>query len=126
MKQSVSRLGLFSIAVCGVVIGGVAYFVADSSGNANETQLGETNDWSQLNVSMHRMHMAMAAIEQSGNTDADFVRLMIPHHQGAIEMAKVGAGNHHRPAVGDRVDAALAERTLLCSNQTEHTGYWRS
>ena len=89
MKQSVSRVGLFSIAVCGVVIGGVAYFVAHSSGNANETQLGEADDWSQLNASMHKMHMAMAAIEESGNTDADFVRLMIPHHQGAIEMAKV-------------------------------------
>ena len=44
--------------------------------------------WSQLNASMDKMHMAMAAIVQSGNTDADFVRLMIPHHQAAIDMAK--------------------------------------
>jgi uncharacterized protein (DUF305 family) len=35
-----------------------------------------------------RMHRDMD-ITFSGNADADFVRGMIPHHQGAIEMAKV-------------------------------------
>lgn len=34
------------------------------------------------------MHKNMA-IEYSGDADADFVRSMIPHHQGAIDMAKV-------------------------------------
>jgi uncharacterized protein (DUF305 family) len=32
--------------------------------------------------------MAMGAIERSGNSDVDFVRLMLPHHQAAIDMAK--------------------------------------
>jgi uncharacterized protein (DUF305 family) len=32
--------------------------------------------------------MAMAAVKPSGNTDVDFVRLMLPHHQAAIDMAK--------------------------------------
>lgn len=49
----------------------------------------DTNEWSQLNASMDKMHVAMAAIAQSDNADADFVRLMVPHHQGAIDMAKV-------------------------------------
>jgi uncharacterized protein (DUF305 family) len=35
-----------------------------------------------------RMHKNMT-IQYSGNADADFVRSMIPHHQGAIDMAKV-------------------------------------
>jgi uncharacterized protein (DUF305 family) len=34
------------------------------------------------------MHTNMA-IAYSGNVDADFVKGMIPHHQGAIDMAKV-------------------------------------
>ena len=35
-----------------------------------------------------RMHSAMA-IPPSGNPDVDFARAMVPHHQGAIDMAKV-------------------------------------
>ena len=35
-----------------------------------------------------KMHKDMA-IKFSGNADADFARGMIPHHQGAIDMAKV-------------------------------------
>jgi len=34
------------------------------------------------------MHSAMALVKPSGNTDADFVALMMAHHQAAIEMAK--------------------------------------
>ena len=34
------------------------------------------------------MHMAMGAVARSGNSDIDFVRLMLPHHQAAIDMAK--------------------------------------
>ena len=37
---------------------------------------------------MDKMHMAMIAIGRSGNSDVDFVRLMIPHHQAALDMAK--------------------------------------
>lgn len=35
-----------------------------------------------------KMHGDMA-VELTGDADADFVRGMIPHHQGAIDMAKV-------------------------------------
>ncbi len=34
------------------------------------------------------MHSAMN-IEFSGNADVDFAKGMIPHHQGAVEMAKI-------------------------------------
>lgn len=39
-----------------------------------------------------RMHSAMN-VKVTGNLDADFVRSMIPHHQGAIEAAEVALRN---------------------------------
>ncbi len=45
-------------------------------------------NWSELNSSMEKMHRAMASVKSSGDSDVDFVRLMLPHHQGAIDMAK--------------------------------------
>ena len=44
--------------------------------------------WSALQQSLETMHVAMNSIEPSDDADVDFVRLMLPHHQAAIEMAK--------------------------------------
>ncbi len=44
--------------------------------------------WPELIASMERMHVAMASVARSGNSDIDFVRLMLPHHQAAIDMAR--------------------------------------
>ena len=38
---------------------------------------------------MTSMHTQMQRVHMNGNPDADFAAMMIPHHQGAIEMAKV-------------------------------------
>ncbi|MDL2408362.1 DUF305 domain-containing protein [Rhizobium calliandrae] len=40
------------------------------------------------NDAMGKMHQDMM-ITYSGDADADFARSMIPHHQGAIDMAKI-------------------------------------
>jgi uncharacterized protein (DUF305 family) len=41
-----------------------------------------------MNVGMTTMDHDMAAAPMNGNVDHDFAAMMIPHHQGAIEMAK--------------------------------------
>jgi len=56
--------------------------------NGHDSRLTANSDWSELIASMDKMHMAMSAVARSGNSDVDFARLMIPHHQAAIDMAK--------------------------------------
>jgi len=45
--------------------------------------------WEGLMESMTRMHAAMSSTRPSANADTDFVALMLPHHQAAIDMAKI-------------------------------------
>ena len=53
-----------------------------------QAQSSADPDWSGLMASMDKMRMTMEATKPSGNNDVDFVRLMLPHHQAAIDMAK--------------------------------------
>ena len=68
--------------------------------------------WPALRDSVEHMHTAMMSVEPSVNADVDFVRLMVPHHQAAIDIAKAPidvwnrsadaapcAGDHHRSAI---------------------------
>jgi len=43
----------------------------------------------QMMQAMERMDAGMMAAKPTGNPDRDFAAMMIPHHQGAIDMAKV-------------------------------------
>ena len=53
--------------------------------------------WTELMGHMDRMHAAMSFVEPSGTSDVDFVRLMLPHHLGAIDMAKSELLNGNDP-----------------------------
>ena len=48
----------------------------------------DDTNWVALMKNMETMHAAMTAAEPSGNNDADFVNLMLPHHQAAVDMAR--------------------------------------
>ena len=45
-------------------------------------------NWGELMKTMKAMHAAMGTAQPSGNDDEDFVNLMLPHHEAAVEMAK--------------------------------------
>jgi uncharacterized protein (DUF305 family) len=47
------------------------------------------------NAAMHRD----MAVEMTGDVDVDFMRTMVPHHQGAVEMAKIVVENGKDPEV---------------------------
>ncbi len=56
---------------------------------------------------MERMHKDMM-ITPTGDTDADFVRGMIPHHQGAIDMAKIVLEHGKDPEIRKLAEDVIA------------------
>jgi uncharacterized protein (DUF305 family) len=58
-----------------------------------------------------RMHQGMT-IEFTGNPDVDFARGMIPHHQGAIDMARAVLAHGRDPEI-----RALAEAIIAAQEQ---------
>jgi uncharacterized protein (DUF305 family) len=55
------------------------------------------------------MHKDMD-IAFTGDVDADFVRGMIPHHQGAIDMARVILAHGKDPALKKLATGIIAEQ----------------
>jgi uncharacterized protein (DUF305 family) len=57
-----------------------------------------------MQLSMTRMDSGMKSAPMNGNVDHDFAAMMMPHHEGAIDMAKAeliyGEGSCHAKASG--------------------------
>lgn len=67
--------------------GGLSARQQDPHQHSDNSIVGK-GDWSELTTSMEKMHVVMGSVKPSGDSDVDFVRLMLPHHQAAIDMAK--------------------------------------
>jgi uncharacterized protein (DUF305 family) len=74
------------VAVLACTLGVRTIVEGDTDAKGDRRSTGHA--WLALIASMDKMHMAMSTVSQSGNVDVDFVRLMLPHHQAAIDMAK--------------------------------------
>jgi hypothetical protein len=80
-----------------VVVPVVAVAVWPQGTNSMGHVATDDTNWAALMKDMETMHAAMAAAEPSGNNDADFVNLMLPHHQAAVDMARTELLNGNDP-----------------------------
>ena len=67
------------------------FFIATSGAMASEpfTVTTAKSANALMHEAMQIMDRDMRTTPMSGNADRDFVTMMIPHHQGAIDMAKI-------------------------------------
>jgi uncharacterized protein (DUF305 family) len=64
-----------------------------------------------MDAGMARMMHDMHAGGYSGNPDADFLAMMIPHHEGAVEMARLVLIHGRDPATRRLAEDIIAGQT---------------
>jgi len=80
--------GAWRFAVLLISIFAAATPALQESARSRDDKAGGGPAWSELMAGMEKMDAAMGSVAPSGDSDADFVRLMLPHHQAAIDMAR--------------------------------------
>jgi uncharacterized protein (DUF305 family) len=86
---------------------------------------GETASTAGYREANARMHEAMN-IDYTGDADVDFLRGMIPHHQGAIDMARVVMEHGADPEIrrlAEEIIAAQEQEIASMQNLLAQRGY---
>jgi len=66
----------------------------------------------EMDASMARMMQAMHAAAPTGNPDADFLAMMIPHHAGAVDMARLVLQHGCDPITRQLAEEIIAGQTV--------------
>ena len=74
----------------------------------------------QMGQAMDRMDRSMATAPMNGDPDHDFLSMMIPHHQGAIDMAQLVLLHGRNPHIRNLAEGIIAEQ----ENEIQIMRHW--
>ena len=105
--------------VLGITLGGVVYAQQGNMGGDMRHQMSSqmssgasaTDDSfdAQMGRAMERMDQDMM-VKPSGNYDRDFAAMMVPHHQGAVDMARIELQFGKDPVLRRLAQAIIVEQ----------------
>ena len=130
MRLGIAGIGLGSALLLGAHGGATAQQRQDGDPHAAMPMAGHNHEAAAKDpageaymAAMSKMHQAMPT-EPTGDPDVDFVRGMLPHHQGAVDMAEVelrhGKDPELRRLAQDVVDAQKKEIGLMHEWMKKH------
>jgi uncharacterized protein (DUF305 family) len=73
----------------------------------------------QMDAAMKKMMDDMHAPGYTGNPDVDFLAMMIPHHQGAVDMARLALIYGKDPLTRRLAEEIIASQTVEISGMSE-------
>lgn len=109
-KAQPSR-GLLQMALTTMAAAALIWALTSHQRAQAEEACKQTPGTCALQQANHTMHQTME-VEWTGNVDVDFMRSMIPHHQGAVDMARAVLKHGKDPEV-----RALAQTVIDTQEQ---------
>lgn len=80
---------------------------------------------SEMDAGMHKMMSNMHAPGYTGNSDVDFLAMMIPHHEGAVEMARLVLVHGKDPLTRALAEEIIASQTAEIAAMRERLAILR-
>ena len=107
MRRIVAITLMLVASITGIALAQSHHHDDANSGRTNSAD--STFAW-QMMQAMDRMDLGMKATKPTDDPDRDFAAMMIPHHQGAIDMAKAELIYGHDPVLRRLAEGIIVEQ----------------
>ena len=107
MRRTITLISILVTSIAGIAL---AQSVHHGDANSGGTTSADSTFASQMMQAMDRMDSGMMAAKPTGDPDRDFAAMMIPHHQGAIDMAKLELIYGHDPVLRRLAQGIIVEQ----------------
>jgi uncharacterized protein (DUF305 family) len=109
------HFGLLLTVLAGATVAAVVVMRAGSAphhGHGALTSTPSSGFEQEMDTGMAAMMEAMHASGYTGNPDVDFLAMMVPHHQGAVDMARLVLQHGRDPATRQLAEEIIAGQTV--------------